>query len=259
MSTVSDNQGDRTTAPSPARSLRVSVVFPCLNEKDSVILVLERVKSALAQFGGGEVVAVDDGSTDGTLELLASRPDLYTTLIRHKATEGKGAAVRDALSVVSGDVVLIQDADNEYWPEDFPVILKPFLENRADVIYGRRPLGTGPWWRPLAVDPALRVYSWLVRRFTALPVWDVATCYKAFRLDVLKKLVLKETGFAWDAEVTVRLGAVRNLRYEEVPVRYTPRSWNDGKKLRLWHGLRYLWVILACGIQAWNERRHWTK
>jgi glycosyltransferase involved in cell wall biosynthesis len=217
--------------------------------------VLERVKAALAAFSGSEVIVVDDGSNDGTTEFLASRPDLYGTLIRHTNSEGKGAAVRDALTAVSGDVILIQDADNEYWPEDFRVILQPFLDDRADVIYGRRPLGTGPWWRRVAIDPALCLYSWLVRRFTGLPVWDVATCYKAFRACILKELVVREDGFAWDAEVTVKLGAIANLRYEEVPVRYTPRSWAAGKKLRLRHGVRYLWVIVVCGTQVWLKRR----
>jgi len=224
----------------------LGVIVPCFNEEKTVLKVLERVRAALKEFGGAEVVVVDDGSTDGTFKLLQRTPALFTSLLRHRSRQGKGACIVSALAVLHAKFVAIQDADTEYWPEDLPRVLEPLVEGRADVVYGRRPLGKDPLWRLLTADPAVLLYSLLVRALTGLPVTDMATCYKAFRKDILKGMRFRELGFAWDAEVTVLLGLKRmGIRFLEVPVRYNPRTWSEGKKLKLQDAFAFLRTILS--------------
>ena len=252
MSPTPENDGNGTASPCPTSSqgLKVSVIVPCLNEKGSVLPILERVKAAFHGFASAEVIVVDDGSTDGTHEQLLAYPELYTHLLRHENARGKGAAIATALNLISGDTVVIQDADTEYWPEDLPLVLGPILRKDADVVYGRRPSGTGSVRRRLTFGAGVLLFSFLARHLTSLPIHDIATCYKAFRTEVLHRLSFREKGFAWDAEVTARLAAFDGLRLLEIPIRYAPRTRIQGKKLRFWHGFRYGWVLLTVAIRS---------
>ena len=236
------------------RALAVSVIVPCYNERESVIGTLQRVQESLATFGQTQVIVVDDGSTDGSGDLLDRSAEFFTILVRHERNVGKGAAIRTGLKHAQGEVVLIQDADSEYWPEDYPQLVEPILKGEADAVYGRRVTRDPRARRALAYSGSVRFFSWLVRLLSRLPVRDVATCYKAFRREILQEVDCLERGFSWDVEVTLKIARQRHVRFREVEIRYSPRTHAEGKKLRWWHGIRYLWTILRHGVPTWLQR-----
>ena len=235
---------------------RIGVIVPCFNEETYVIQILERVKRALSALGAPEIIVVDDGSTDESYALLYARPDLFSFLIRHRRRVGKGASIASAIRYLSASFVVVQDADTEYFPEDLPALFGPLLEGKADVVYGRRKAVKRVLWRFFGVDPCLFFFSWLVRARTGLAVHDVATCYKAFRSEVLKGLKFRQSGFSWDAEVTVRLSSFPGIRFLEVPVRYNPRTWAEGKKIQPRDAIEFFRTIVTTCNKVRKTRSH---
>lgn len=222
--------------------IRVSVVVPVWNEERTVLTLLERV---LAQPEVGEVLVIDDGSTDGTLDklrTLAAR-DPKVRLLEHGHNQGKGRALRTGFAAAHGEVVIVQDADLEYDPREYPRLLEPILDGRADVVYGSRFLG-GPHrvlhFHHYLANQALTFLSNLV---TNLNLTDMETCYKVFRREVLADLTLVEDRFGFEPEVTAKVAA-RGYRVYEVPISYSGRTYAEGKKIRWRDGFRALWVIL---------------
>ena len=219
--------------------MKLSVIIPVYNEERTLAEILRKVHAA----GVHEILAVDDGSTDGSWAALqeasAAMPELK--LLRHEANRGKGAAIRTALAVATGDAVIIQDADLEYDPAEYPTLLQPVESGRADVVYGSRILGGNPasyrryYWGG-------RFLSFATNLLFGSRITDQHTCYKLFRTDLLRSLPLRENGFGFCAEATALL-LKRGARLVEVPVSYRPRSIGEGKKIR-WHdGLRALWIV----------------
>jgi len=222
--------------------MKVSVVIPAYNEVQTIAEVLRRIASAQRDV---EIVIVDDGSTDGTRDVLRSRADV--TVVFHEANAGKGAAIRTGLAYVTGDVVIVQDADLEYSPDDYPVLLAPILSGDADVVYGSRFLG-GPhrvlfFWHSVANG----LLTLLSNMLSDLNLTDMETGFKVFRSSVLKDLHLQSDRFGFEPEITARI-AQRGCRIYEVPISYHGRDYAAGKKITWRDGVAALGHILRFNL-----------
>jgi glycosyltransferase involved in cell wall biosynthesis len=225
----------------------LSVIVPAYREERTIAEVLRRVGAVdLAGLDCEiEVVVCDDGSDDGTAREVerAISEDARVRLLRHTRNQGKGAAIRTALEAVRGEFVLIQDADLEYDPQDYPALLEPAIAG-APVVYGSRFLGTK---RPEGMEHANfvanRVLASLCKVLYGLDITDEATCFKLFRTDVLRSLDLECTRFEFCPEVTAKL-ALRGVPIVEVPIRYQARSHAEGKKIRWTDGVEAAWVLV---------------
>ena len=223
--------------------MKVSIVIPCFNEANTIEYLVQAVLSA--PLTNREIIIVDDYSTDSTREILRTKIDgLVDKIIYHESNQGKGAALRTGFSNVTGDVVIIQDADLEYNPQEYPELLKPILDGKADVVYGSRFQG-GKEHRV--------IYFWhykgnqfltlLSNMFTNLNLTDMETCYKAFRIDILKKIKIQENRFGFEPEITAKIAQL-GCRIYEVGISYSGRTYDEGKKNSWKNGLRAIWCIL---------------
>ena len=235
----------RGRTPIEPRTLVLSVLVPVYNEKQTARVILEQVRAAIPGVRK-EVVVVDDRSTDGTWELLEElrAEGLIDTLLRHEVNRGKGAAIRTALGASTGSVVLVQDADLEYDPADWPQLLQPLVEGKADAVFGSRFLG-GPhrvlfFWHYVGN----KLLTTMSNMFTNLNLTDMETCYKAMRGEVARALlpVLTSDRFGFEPELTARL-AQRGARIFEVPISYSGRTYAEGKKISWKDGAAALWHI----------------
>ncbi len=220
----------------------VTVIIPVYNEVHFIEPLLRKVKEV---SGESEVIVVNDGSTDATASIVARlQPESKFRTLTHTHNQGKGAAIRTGLQHARGDVVLIQDADLEYDPSDYPVLLKPLLENRAQVVYGSRFLKPG--YQSYFTH---RVGNWAITAFVNLlfgsSLTDAETCYKAFRKDVLKDIHLRARGFEFEVEFTCEVLRAGH-RILEVPVTYHGRTYAEGKKITWKDGIIALLTILRC-------------
>jgi len=222
--------------------MKVSVIIPVYNEEETIRELLSRVFLAPCP-AEKEVIVIDDASTDGTKKILAGLKDRNNfLLLHHQENQGKGTAIRTGLKYAAGDFILIQDADLEYDPRDYPALLKPLLKDEADAVYGSR---------NLKKNPRSSVSFYLGGKFLTLilnllfktDLTDVNTCYKVFKKEVLKSIKLEEPRFAFCEEVTCK-ALKRGYKIKEVPVNYYPRTSQQGKKINWKDGLRGAWVIL---------------
>jgi len=217
--------------------LKVSVIIPAYNERDTIEEAIRRVKAVPVDK---EIIVADDGSTDGTAEVVAGIPDVL--LVRNEKNEGKGIAIRRALPHATGDIVLIQDADLEYDPKDYPALIEPIEKGEADVVYGSRFLMGRPHMK-LANFIANKVFAWTATLLYGVRVTDEGTAYKAFRRELLTGLDLRCKRFEFCPEVTARL-LKRRVRYKEVPIWYRARTVAEGKKIGYRDGLEILWALI---------------
>lgn len=225
-------------AASPRR-LSLSVVIPVYNERDTIQEALRRVRE-LSDEVRLEIVVVDDASTDGSGGLLEAEPGLV--LLRHAVNQGKGAAIRTALAQVTGEVVAIQDADLEYDPRDLLRLMEPIERGEARVVYGSR-FRNG---RPAMALPNYvcnRLLAWTANLLYGARITDEATCYKVFESALIRSLPLTCRRFEFCPEVTARVRK-QGERIIELPVAYTPRTFDAGKKIRWWDGVEALWTLL---------------
>jgi glycosyltransferase involved in cell wall biosynthesis len=226
-------------------ALTVSVVIPVYNERDTVRALLDLV---LAQPEVSQVVVVDDHSTDGTREILAALPKSESVkVLTHPRNQGKAAALRTGFAATTGDVVLIQDADLEYDPADYPLLLSPIMAGKADVVFGSRFLG-GPhrvlyFWHYLAN----RFLTLLSNMFTGINLTDMEVCYKVFRRQYLSDITLVSDRFGIEPELTAKLARTK-ARIYEVPVSYHGRTYEEGKKIGWRDGLSALYWIVRFGL-----------
>ncbi|HEU0048914.1 MAG TPA: glycosyltransferase family 2 protein [Nitrososphaera sp.] len=228
--------------------MKLSVVIPVYNECRTLRQVLQRVLEMPFET---EVLCVDDGSTDGSRELLAEletqHPQLRVFLQPKNA--GKGSALRRGIQEASGDFVIIQDADLEYDPADYPSLLEPLIQGKADVVYGSRFLGSGPhrvlyFWHSVANWTLTLISNCL----TNINLTDMETCYKVFRREVIQSISLQEDRFGFEPEITVKI-AKRKLRIYEVGISYAGRTYEEGKKIGWKDGVWALWCLLKYSIQ----------
>jgi glycosyltransferase involved in cell wall biosynthesis len=220
--------------------LKLSVIIPCFNEARYIVQALDAVRQVDIEK---EIIVVDDASTDRSRELLEQQKKLHPLVTCYKPVrEGKGAAIRSGLELVTGDVVIIQDADLEYDPQQFHELIGPIVRGEAQAVYGSRFRGTITGMRP-ANRLGNHLLTWAANLLYAARITDEATCYKAFRTDLIRSLPLRCRGFEFCPEVTARVRK-RGVRIHEVPIRYAGRTSGEGKKIRWTDGLSALWTLV---------------
>jgi glycosyltransferase involved in cell wall biosynthesis len=222
----------------------LTVVVPVFNEAKTVLSILDRVRSAPVEK---EIVVVDDGSTDGTRELLAKVSDPTIRVVLHERNRGKGAALRTGFTAARGTAVVVQDADLEYDPAEYPILLQPILDGRADAVFGSRFLGGTHrvlyFWHRVG-NGFLTLLSNMV---TNLNLSDMETCYKVVRRELLQSLSLREDRFGFEPEITCKLARAK-ARIYEVPISYSGRTYEEGKKITWKDGFRAIWCLLKYGL-----------
>tara|TARA_A100001234_G_scaffold205882_1_gene201919 strand:+ start:531 stop:1226 length:696 start_codon:yes stop_codon:yes gene_type:complete len=225
--------------------MKLTVVIPCFNEQDSIIEIVKRVSNS--PHNDKEIIIVDDFSTDATREILKSSDylkDSVDQIIYHERNFGKGAALRSGIRAAKGDIIIIQDADLEYDPQEYPSIINPIINNLADVVYGSRFKGGNVsrvlfFWHRVGNG----FLTLLSNMMTNLNLTDMETCYKAFRSDVIKSINIKENRFGFEPEITAKI-AKKKVRIFEVGISYNGRTYEEGKKIGWKDGIRAIYCIL---------------
>jgi glycosyltransferase involved in cell wall biosynthesis len=223
--------------------MKVSIVIPCYNEKKSIEHIVEAVRNAPLE--NREIVVVDDCSNDGTQTLLKQRVSQgVDRIIYHPVNRGKGAALRSGFAAATGDIILVQDADLEYSPDDYPVLLEPLLSGKADAVFGSRFMGGRPhrvlfFWHMVGN----KFLTLLSNMFTNLNLTDMETGYKAFKASLIKSIQIEEDRFGVEPEIIAKL-ARTGCRIYEVGISYTGRTYEEGKKIGWRDGVRALYAII---------------
>ena len=231
--------------PSASRPL-LSVVIPCFNEAATILNLLERVR--LSAVTPKQIIVVDDGSTDGTRELLAQLEEDDLTVLFHEHNRGKGAALATGFAAARGDICIVQDADLEYDPAEYPLVIGPIIQGKADVVYGSRFQGAAPhrvvyFWHRVGNG----FLTLLSNMFTDLNLTDMETCYKAFRTDIIQSVRIQEHRFGFEPEITAKL-ARKRCRIYEVGISYYGRTYDEGKKIGWRDGVRAIWCIMKYNL-----------
>ena len=224
----------------------LSVVIPCFNEAGTILDLIERVRQA--PVASKQLIVVDDGSSDGTRELLKglSAPDL--TVLLHERNKGKGAALATGFAAAVGQICIVQDADLEYDPNEYPIVIGPIVEGKADVVFGSRFQGAAPhrvvyFWHRMG-NGFLTLMS---NMLTDLNLTDMETCYKAFRTEIIQSIPIREKRFGFEPEITAKV-AKRRCRIYEVGISYYGRTYDEGKKIGWKDGVRAIWCIFKYNL-----------
>ncbi|MEK0421190.1 MAG: hypothetical protein RLZZ161_1041 [Bacteroidota bacterium] len=228
----------------------LSIVIPAYNEGRTIHLILDRVKAVILEDNiAKEVIIVNDCSKDNTEEAIqaymAANTDLNIQYFKHEVNQGKGAALHTGIQKATGDFVIIQDADLEYDPNEYNILLQPILDGFADVVYGSRFMGGNPhrilfFWHSLGN----KMLTFMSNMFTNLNLTDMETCYKLFRREIIQGIQLKEKRFGFEPEVTAKISRVPKIRIYEVGISYYGRTYEEGKKIGWKDGFRAIWCIL---------------
>lgn len=233
---------------------KLSIIIPAYNEGNTIHLILDKVK-AVELIGGikKEVIIINDCSKDHTEEAIqtymSSNPDLPIAYFKHEVNKGKGAALHTGISKATGEFLIIQDADLEYDPEEYNILLKPVVEGVADVVYGSRFMGGNPhrilfFWHTIGN----KFLTFLSNMMTNLNLTDMETCYKLFNTKMVQSLTLKENRFGFEPEVTAKISKIPKIRIYEVGISYYGRTYEEGKKIGWRDGFRAIYCILKYGL-----------
>jgi glycosyltransferase involved in cell wall biosynthesis len=231
---------------------RLSILVPCFNEARTLNMIVERILGADRSGLALELIVVDDASTDGSADVLAALTSQHPEIrvFRHPTNRGKGAALRTAITAATGDIVLIQDADLEYDPAEYPRLLAPILDGRADVVYGSRFIG-GDSHRVLYFWHSVgnRFLTLLSNMFTNLTLTDMETCYKVFRREIVAGVTLCEDRFGFEPEITAKFSKLRPPpRIYEIGISYSGRTYDEGKKINWKDGVMAIYCILRYNL-----------
>ena len=231
----------------PANRPLLSVVIPCFNEAATILALIERVRQA--PVASKQIVVVDDGSTDGSRELLERLPHADDLLVLfHPRNRGKGAALATGFAAATGDICIVQDADLEYDPAEYPLVIGPIVEGRADVVFGSRFQGAAPhrvvyFWHRVGNG----LLTLLSNMATDLNLTYMETCYKAFRREVIQSIRIQEQRFGFEPEITAKV-ARKRCRIYEVGISYYGRTYDEGKKIGWRDGIRAIWCIVKYNL-----------
>jgi len=233
---------------------KLSIVIPAYNESKTIHLILDKIKNVtLINNIQKEIIIINDCSTDETgefvLKYIENNSDLEIKYHKHKTNKGKGAAIRTGIQSATGEYLIIQDADLEYDPNEYNLLLKTIIDGHADVVYGSRFMGGKPhrilfFWHTIGN----KLLTFLSNMFTNLNLTDMETCYKMFRTEIIQRIILKENRFGFEPEVTAKIARLKDIRIYEIGISYYGRTYQEGKKINWKDGFRAIYCIIKYGI-----------
>lgn len=232
---------------------KLSILVPCFNEAKTIARVIEKLHKAELYNGiDKEIIVIDDGSTDNTFAILQpflQESGLTLKVATHENNQGKGASIRSGIEIATGEIIVIQDADLEYDPEEYNKLLKPICDGHADVVYGSRFMGEGPH-RVLFFFHTIgnKILTFLSNLFTQLNLTDMETGFKMFKAQVLKQVTIEENRFGFEPEVTAKISRIKGIRIYEVGISYYGRGYEEGKKINWKDGIRAVYCIFKYNI-----------